>query len=626
MSARWLLPLLFVGPSLASGCVCGHEATPADLAKRTFGDLASEKVELATYVALARALVMGGAESPQVAPPTHGLPPSPGRRVFLTVFRRHAPRVVSTGLGETLEASVVAAAHALPKGDARADDAGDTAFRVQLDVVDTVTPVKLDDDVTTSWGDLGMTGYAVTIDGSQIGYVLPSELLLDRDFEEGSGKSTKIPVAKIMKSIDARGNLDHEDGTAFGIRTRSYVDASSGSGAVELRRGTVLSAREVNPELLLDSVRLGADYLSRSLDANGRYAYRYRPTDDHVATEYGMLRHAGSTYALLEAYDELKVPLYLEKAEAALAYAEAHLSGLDDHGKHYAYIVDTNDEEQQKAGGAGLLLLALAKHAEITGSKSHLALARSLAGFIVHQQYPDGHLRANRDVEAEAPPPDGARLKTELLYYPGEAILGLLRLFRVDPDPAWLDAAKKGADYCVHVRDASVPVETQEHDHWLSYALNDLYRITPDAAYLEHAEKIAHAILLKQKTGHDAPANDFVGSFYSEAPSTPASTRLEAFASDVELERYAKRPDDWLLKPATAVAKFTRAQQLDPDRVFFARDPVKALGGVRESLFVEDIRIDYVQHAVSGWIHLARELRDPAYVGRGAPPKGTDKP
>jgi len=34
---------------------------------------------------------------------------------------------------------------------------------------------------------------------------------------------------------------------------------------------------------------------------------------------------------------------------------------------------------------------------------------------------------------------------------------------------------------------------------------------------------------------------------------------------------------------------------------------------------VQDVRIDYVQHAMSAWLHLARELRDPTYGKTGAP-------
>jgi hypothetical protein len=606
-----LLVLLTAACPLAAGCVCSSGKTGPALVKATFGDLSSEKVDLVPYVALARALV-AGEKGPS-------LPSSPGRRVFVTVYPDRGRRMVATGMGETLEASVLAAAGALPP----LMDGGPIAFRVELDVVDKAEPMTLEDEFSSSWGDVGMSGFAATLDGTQIGYVLPTEIILDRDFEEGgSGKSTKLEAAKIWKAIDGRGGFDHSHASAFRIHTRAFVDSAKGPGAKELRRGAIATTSEATPENLLDAVRLGADYLSRALDANGRYNYRYRPTDDHNANGYGLLRHAGATYALLEAYDELKVPLYREKAEGALSYAEAQLKWIDDAGKRDAYLLDTNDEEQQKVGGAGIFLVALAKHMEVTGSRDHLETARALARFIVHEQYPDGHFRTNRDVESEGLAPDGATLKTELVYYPGEAILGLVRLFLIDPDPKWLAAAKKAVDYCIHIRDKDASVESLEHDHWLTYAMNDLYRIDVDQSYLEHADDIAHAILHRLRTGHDAPAQDFVGAFFNKAPTTPASTRLEALTTDIELARFTRRPEAWLMKAATAVAKFTRAQQLDPDRVYFAKDPAKARGGVRESLFVEDIRIDYVQHAMSGWLHLARELRDPAYSGWSR--EGTD--
>ena len=46
--------------------------------------------------------------------------------------------------------------------------------------------------------------------GSELGYVLPSELILDKDFEDNGGKSAKLAAGKIMKVLDARGKLKHE--------------------------------------------------------------------------------------------------------------------------------------------------------------------------------------------------------------------------------------------------------------------------------------------------------------------------------------------------------------------------------------------------------------------------------
>jgi hypothetical protein len=287
----------------------------------------------------------------------------------------------------------------------------------------------------------------------------------------------------------------------------------------------------------------------------------------------------------------------------------------DDPASHGKYVLDTRDEEQQKVGGAGLALLAFAKHAAVTGKRDRLETMRALARFIVKQQAEDGHFRSNADLERET----GKKLKREPVYYPGEAALGLMRLYAFDPQQEYLDSARRAADWVAQVRDAYVSEDDQEHDHWMSYAYNELYRVTHDGAYLEHAFKIARAIRKKQHTAADAPgAPDWAGTFY-EGQTTPASTRLEAYDADIALSRFASKADDWLLGPAQEVAVSTLGQQYRPDNDYWLGNPVRAAGGVRESLFVSDVRIDYVQHAMSAWLHLARILRDPTYGKTGVP-------
>jgi hypothetical protein len=364
---------------------------------------------------------------------------------------------------------------------------------------------------------------------------------------------------------------------------------------------------------MLAAVSLGAEYLVRATAADGRYVYLYHPLDDREDTQYGWLRHAGTTYALLEAYEEFATPAFLATAERALGYLAAHMH--DDPASHGKYVIDTHDEEQQKVGGAGLALLAFAKHAAVTGKRDRLETMRALARFIVKQQAEDGHFRSNVDVERET----GKKLKREPVYYPGEAALALMRLYALDPQPEYLQTARRAADWVVQVRDAYVSEDDQEHDHWMSYTYNELYRVTHDGAYLEHAFKIARAIQRKQHRASDAPgAPDWGGTFY-EGQTTPASTRLEAYDADIALSRFAGKSEDWLLGPAQEVACSMLGQQYHPDNAYWLGNPARAVGGVRESLFVPDVRIDYVQHAMSGWLHLARTLRDPAYGKTGVP-------
>jgi hypothetical protein len=258
--------------------------------------------------------------------------------------------------------------------------------------------------------------------------------------------------------------------------------------------------------------------------------------------------------------------------------------------------------------------LAYAKHAAVTGKRIHLETMRALARFIVAQQYADGHFRSNGDLERET----GKKLKREVIYYTGEATLALMRLYALDAQPAYLETARKAADWVVQVRDAYVSEDNQEHDHWMSYAFNDLYRVTHDEAYLEHAYKIARAIQKKQCAASDAPAPDMAGTFY-EGQTTPASTRVEAYDADISASRFAGRPEAWILGPAREAAASMLGQQFDAANDYWLKNPAKADGGVRESLFVHDVRIDYVQHAMSAWLHLARLLRDAEYGKTGVP-------
>jgi hypothetical protein len=595
----------------------------AALESQAFGEIGAKSagdVDLGAFLPLARAAVLRG-DLAKVAKP----PALVGRRVLLTLRPLHGMPVRASGLGASLEASVLAAADAIAAGNVPK-----TPFRVELEVMVSDEPLHFDEDPRIDLATLGLDGFALVTKDAQVGWVAPGEVLSLRAFK--TGNANLVVRDKLNALLAARAGTDVaglKSRRAYRFRTQAVVEAKPGEGAIALYREWPVGMPDPTPERLIAAVGAGADYLCRVIDGNGKYVYLYRVAEDRPDPAYGMLRHAGTTYALLEAYEELKNPLYLQKADLAIGFLRPRLKiESDADGSRMAHLVDawgSTDvrEEQQKVGGAGLAMLALAKryairHAEdpgpmltTTAADADLEELRSLGRLIAHQQYPDGHFRSNADVERETG--EHRKVKKEVIYYAGEAILGLLRLYALDPDPRWLDVARKGADYVAKVRDAGLDEEAQEHDHWMSYALNELDRLVPDEAYKAHAWKIARAIRKKQWVTVNAPASDFLGAFYAEAPSTPASTRLEAYDADIKLARHRGEDAAWLVGPAKEMAAFTLAQQFDDARAFAAPDAEKVRGGVRESLFNLDVRIDYVQHAMSGWLHLARLLRDPSY-------------
>jgi hypothetical protein len=360
-------------------------------------------------------------------------------------------------------------------------------------------------------------------------------------------------------------------------------------------------------------VRAGADYLARQTDAQGKFVYLYDPTADAALKGYGSLRHAGTIYALSEAYGEMHDPAWSDAAARAIQWLLPKIKETPDG----SWLADNMDEEQQKVGGGGLALIALAAYQSATGDTKNVETMRALARYMLHAQYPDGHFRDNADVMREDPQGQGAKkLKKEVFYFTGEALLGLVRLYAIDPQPQWLEAARKGADWVIDVRDSHADLKQQIHDHWMSYALHDLYVATKEPRYAEHAYKIARSILAGERRPGDlkgASELDYVGTFYDMGETTPTSTRLEALASDIQLARAKGDDETWLRAPAMELACLMRGAQIDDASVYFARNPARAMGGVRESLVNFDVRIDYDQHAMSGWLRLARELRDPTW-------------
>ncbi|MGH7269751.1 MAG: hypothetical protein ACREJ3_04910, partial [Polyangiaceae bacterium] len=481
---------------LAAGCTCGRGGPPPQ-AGRDFGDTHAAGVDAQAYLAIARAILE------HRAPPAPAPPPSPGRRVLLALWASSPPGdepAVATSNGATLADAVTRAATTL------ATPGRDVArARIELEVVTEVSGAVLSDDTPVPMPLVGIEGVLVTRDDGKTGVVLPDEIALRGMFH--SGRQPVLDHDKIRGVLARRAGVSDTDldaMRAYRFRVDAHVEAPAHDRALPVLRGMVEHPREATPELLLKGVREGADYLSRVMDEKGRYQYMVHPLTGAEDRSYGWLRHAGATYALLEAYEEFGTPLYLQKAEAALGYLHTRMRTAPEG----TMLLDTYDEEQQKVGGAGLALIAFAKDASITGKLAEIETMRSLARLIIAQQYDDGRFRANADLEG------AANRKREPVYYSGEATLGLMRLYAIDPKPMYLDAARKAADWIVHVRDAPLSLDEQEHDHWISYALNELYRVTRDEAYLNHAYKIARAIEKKQHRAEGAPAQDWIGTFY----------------------------------------------------------------------------------------------------------------
>jgi rhamnogalacturonyl hydrolase YesR len=352
---------------------------------------------------------------------------------------------------------------------------------------------------------------------------------------------------------------------------------------------------------VLDKARLmaaalaGGEYILRMQQADGSFVYYYDPAKDEIIkTRYNIIRHAGAAYSLFQLYEATRDPRYLGAARKAMAFLRTRFRPLPD--KDAIYVLDFDDKA--KLGANGLALVAMVKQLELDPGSANLDEARELANMIIAQQRKDGSFQSYHLVP-------GGELANDSLYYPGEAMLGLVSLYTTTKDKRLLDAARTGADYLVAAQDKMPELPP---DAWLMEALEALNKIGPNQGYINHAIAIAETMISYLYTESD-PAG-YAGGVRPGIPrSTPTASRAEGLlaAYRMALEAKDRRAAD-LGKALQASARFQLQQQFPCAGQSNFPNPQRAAGGFRESLKVERVRIDYVQHNVSSLLGVARTL------------------
>jgi hypothetical protein len=299
-----------------------------------------------------------------------------------------------------------------------------------------------------------------------------------------------------------------------------------------------------------------------------------------------MLRHAGAMYALSSYHERWPSPESAAALGRAAGFLRRATAPVD--GDRVA-LWSADDRDEAKLGGAGLALVALS--ASVLRPAADDPILSGLGRFVVSLQKPDGsfyskYFRAG-----------GADDSWTSLYYPGEAALGLTRLAALMADGAWAAAATRALGYLASARKnaRSVPA-----DHWALIATRELLARTDveaptRAELLQHARQICRS-MLEARSQHP-PGSPLHGCFGSDGRTTPTATRLEGL-----LAAHALFDDDDPIRPEmesaidAGIGFLLRAQRHGPPY------PGAVPHALSDDEGATEVRIDYVQHALSAWI------------------------
>jgi hypothetical protein len=374
--------------------------------------------------------------------------------------------------------------------------------------------------------------------------------------------------------------------------------------------GAVPVAGDPNRKALTDAIDRSARYLAGACGPDGKFTYRINLDPDiAVDPQYNVLRHAGAVYALAQynrtCRDDVAKDAMLRAAQFLWDECTAPVAGNPNVLAMWSEPeLVSNDRRQAKLGGTGLGLAALLAVQEVEPGFKSIDELRQLGRFLIFMQKSDGSFYSKYFLDT------GRSDLWQSMYYPGEAALGLIMLYEWDRSEQWLRAVNKALDNLARQGAGQRPTVP---DQWYLLAVRrwQAQAGAVDASLkervMEHARRLCRDMVQEQQQQQLDDAK-IAGCFTPEGRTCPSATRLEGLLAALQ---FLPPGDSQLIAEVREATHMGMQFLLDsqvvegPHAGALPRFRVGVdLSGVSasEQRRAKEVRIDYVQHALSAMI------------------------
>lgn len=392
------------------------------------------------------------------------------------------------------------------------------------------------------------------------------------------------PTRAVEKLAEAAG-IPADDATGlWQFRAEEVLIDLAGRRATRLFRGQeIVPQGAISRDSVADMAAQMTAWLVRQVGKDGKTTYKYWPSRGEYSDANNMIRQfMGSACLALAAERDAGVA---DATRRNFAYNfKTFYHDRADHG-----VID--EDGKIKLGAAGVALQAILN---LIDPAPYMRQGERLRAFIEAMQQADGSFRTFLEPAWRT---DGEN------FYPGEAMLALAMLNDRSPDMALTDRLWRGFR---HYRDWHLENRNPAFVPWHTQALC-LFHKSTGAAELAEFVFAMNDWLLGLQQGPEAPP-DVQGEFFD--PHRPHFGPPHASATGVYMEGLIeawslarqlgdrRRADSYHKALVRAARSLRQLQYRDDLSMFYLHRKARAAGGIRTSVFNNEIRIDNVQHGL----------------------------